>query len=107
MKHEIMNGRAIADEVMTGLAEQLRALGEPLHLAAMCVGDEPGLRSFVKLKQKAAVSVGAEFSSYFFDANDEEGARQTMQYLAGDEGVHGIFVELPLPASWDKAALLW
>lgn len=91
---------------MSGLVGQLTALGEPLHLAATCVGDDTGLRSFVKLKQKAALSVGAEFSSYFFDVNDEDGARQTLQYLAGDEGVHGIFVELPLPTSWDSVALL-
>ena len=102
----LIDGKAIADAVMTGLAEQVRALGEPLHLAAVCVGDDAGLRQFVKLKQKAAVSIGAEFSSYYFDASDEDGARQTVQYLAGDEGVHGIFVELPLPASWDTASLL-
>ncbi|MEK7638042.1 MAG: bifunctional 5,10-methylenetetrahydrofolate dehydrogenase/5,10-methenyltetrahydrofolate cyclohydrolase [Patescibacteria group bacterium] len=106
MTAEIVDGKAIADVVMTGLAEQLSALGEPLRLAALCVGDDVGLRSFVKLKQKAAQSIGAEFSSYFFDANDEDGARQTLQYLVGDEGVHGIFVELPLPVSWNSAALL-
>lgn len=117
MTATLINGRAIADVVMTGLAGQLSALGEPLHLSAICacpvrgdasngVNDDAGLRSFVKLKQKAAVSIGAEFSSYFFDVNDEDGARQTLQYLAGDEGVHGIFVELPLPAPWDNAALL-
>jgi len=106
MSATCIDGKAIADVVMTGLAKQIRALGEPLHLAAICVGDDIGVRSFVKLKQKAALLVGAEFSSYFFDANDEDGARQTLQYLAGDEGVHGIFVELPLPPLWDSAALL-
>lgn len=106
MTSTLIDGRAIADVVMAGFADQIRALGEPLHLAAVCGGDDAGLRSFVKLKQKAAASIGAEFSSYFFDVNDEDGARQTLQYLAGDEGVHGIFVELPLPASWNSAALL-
>ncbi len=106
MTATLIDGRAIADVVMTGLAGQLSALGEPLHLSAVCVGDDAGLRAFVKLKQKAAISIGAEFSSYFFDANDEDGARQTLQYLAGDEAVHGIFVELPLPVSWNSAALL-
>ncbi len=106
MTAEIIDGRAIADVVMTGLTGQLTALTEPLHLAAICIGDDAGLRAFVKLKQKAAISIGAEFSSYFFDANDEDGVRQTLQYLADDEGVHGIFVELPLPVSWDSAGLL-
>lgn len=106
MKAEIIDGRAIADAVMTDLSAKFRVRAVPLHLAALCAGDDPGLRSFVRLKQKAAVSVGVEFSSYFFDAHDEDGAQQTLKYLADDEGVQGIFVELPLPTSWDSAALL-
>jgi methylenetetrahydrofolate dehydrogenase (NADP+)/methenyltetrahydrofolate cyclohydrolase len=106
MTATILDGKAIADVVMTGLAEQIHALGEPLHLAAVCIGDDAGLRQFVKLKQKAAVSIGAEFSSYFFDANDQDGAIQTLRFLAGDDSVHGIFTELPLPTSWDADALL-
>jgi methylenetetrahydrofolate dehydrogenase (NADP+)/methenyltetrahydrofolate cyclohydrolase len=106
MNATLIDGRAIADAVMAGLAEQLRALSVPLHCAAVCTGDNPGLRAFIKLKQKAAVSIGAQFSSYFFDTTDQQGALKTMQYLAGDETVDGIFVELPLPPSWDSASLL-
>lgn len=101
----LINGRAIAQEVLGGVAEQVAALGVPLHMAALCAGDDPGLRAFVTLKQKAALSRGIQFSSYFFDANDESGARQTLEFLVADETVHGIFIELPLPASWNAAEL--
>ncbi len=105
MEATIINGRAIADTILSGLATQVAALGVPLQLAAVCAGDNEGLKTFVRLKQKAAHSIGVQFSSYFFDANQESEARQALQYLAADDDVQGIFVELPLPASWDSAAL--
>lgn len=100
-----IDGRAIADEVLHGIAAQVAALDVPLHLAAVCVEGDAGLKSFVRIKQKAAQSVGIQFSSYFFDADDEAGARQTLEFLAADESVHGIFIELPLPTTWDARAL--
>ncbi len=102
----IINGRAIADAWLTDLAAQVQALDTPLHLAAVCAGDDAALRSFVRLKQRAAQSIGVQFSSYFFDADDEGGARQTVQYLADDETIQGIFIELPLPVAWDVDALI-
>lgn len=105
MTATLINGRAIAQEVLGGIAEQIAALGVPLHMAAVCVGDDPGLKAFVAIKQKAAQSLGIQFSSYFFDADDEAGARTTLEFLASDESVHGVFIELPLPPSWDAQKL--
>ncbi len=106
MSATIVDGKGIADAVLNNLKTQLDALAAPLHLAAVCAGDDEGVRGFVKVKQKAAQSVGVTFSTYFFDAADERGMRATLDYLAADESVHGIFVELPLPAGWDRDAVL-
>lgn len=106
MKTILFDGVALAERIRTDLAEQIRALGSEPHLAAVCVGDDSGIRSFVKLKQKAAQAIGVQFSSYFFEADDEEGARTTLAYLATDDTVDGIFVELPLPESWDAKSFL-
>jgi 5,10-methylene-tetrahydrofolate dehydrogenase/methenyl tetrahydrofolate cyclohydrolase len=77
----IIDGKKMADIWLNDIAAQTNALGESLHLASICVGDDEGLKKFVALKQKAAQSVGMQFSSYFFDTNDEAGVRQTLQYL--------------------------
>lgn len=103
MSATIIQGKTIAEALLSDLREQVEALGAPLHLAAIVAGDDPGLRAFVRLKQKAAHTAGIQFSTYVFDADDEAGARQTLAYLAADEQVHGIFVELPLPTGWDRA----
>jgi methylenetetrahydrofolate dehydrogenase (NADP+)/methenyltetrahydrofolate cyclohydrolase len=97
----LINGRAIADEILTGLAAQVSALGAPIQLAAVCVGNDAGLHSFVRIKQKAAQSIGVQFSSYYFDAHQHDEAREALKFLAADEAVHGIFIELPLPKGWN------
>ncbi|MCC6934570.1 MAG: bifunctional 5,10-methylenetetrahydrofolate dehydrogenase/5,10-methenyltetrahydrofolate cyclohydrolase [Candidatus Yanofskybacteria bacterium] len=105
MSARIIDGKAIADALMRDLRAQVEALEAPLHLAAIVAGDDPGLAAFVRLKQKAAHAAGVEYSVYEFAADDEAGAQQTLAYLAADEQVHGIFIELPLPAKWDQEAL--
>lgn len=102
----IVDGKSIADTVMAGLRVQTEALGEPLHLAAVCAGDDAGLQAFVKLKQKAAQKAGMTFSSYLFGADQEQDALTALRYLAADESVHGIFIELPLPQGWDLEKML-
>lgn len=105
MSATVVDGKAIAAAVMENIREQIEALSAPLHLVAVCVGDDAGLKTFVKLKQKAAHAAGMECSSYFFGANDEADATDTLKFLAADESVQGIFIELPLPESWDRDAL--
>jgi len=104
MTARIIDGKALADEWLADIAEEVRALGASLGLAALCPEGDAALASFVRLKQRAAQSVGVQFSSYF--VADEAQARQTLGYLAADDTIHGIFVELPLPAAWDAEALL-
>jgi len=106
MSATLIDGRGISNAILKNLSEQITALGEPIHLAAVCIGSDPGLRSFIRLKQKAAQMVGMTFSSYFFDGENENEVRQTLAYLAADEHVHGIFVELPLPQSWETSTIL-
>lgn len=101
MPATLIDGKEIADGVLNNLKVQIDALGQPLHLAAICVGTDPGIRSFVKLKQRAAQSIGVIFSSYFFDGDNRNEVIQTIRYLVADEMVQGIFIELPLPDRWD------
>jgi methylenetetrahydrofolate dehydrogenase (NADP+)/methenyltetrahydrofolate cyclohydrolase len=100
----IIDGRLLAEGMLLGVAEELRALGVPVGLAAVCPGGNAELAAFVRLKQRIAESVGIEFSSYLVD--DEAQARQTLGFLAADETVNGIFVELPLPTAWNSSEIL-
>ena len=106
MSATIIDGKAIAGTVIANIRAQAEALGVPLHLVAVCVGTDAALHSFVKLKQKSAQAAGITFSSYFFDEPNEAEVIKTLDYLAQDETVHGIFVELPLPIGWNRERVL-
>lgn len=103
-KATIIDGKALADQWLGDIAAQLQALGAPLHLAAVCASDDAGLKKFVKLKQKAAQKIGVEFSAYYPKGQQE--LREMLNWLAKDKSVHGIFVEMPLPADWDAQEIL-
>lgn len=93
----LIDGKAIAEQARTNLKKLVGDRQPPIGLAAVIVGDDPGLRQFVKLKKKAAEEIGMLFSVYEFEAADVEGLKKTMAWLAQDEDVHGVFVELPMP----------
>lgn len=101
-----INGITIARTILANVREQVEALHAPLHIAAVCIGSDPSLQSFVRIKQRTAQSAGILFSSYFFDEAQRAEAETTMRFLAQDDTVHGIFVELPLPLTWDREAFL-
>lgn len=104
MPATIVDGRGMANEILSGIRAQVEALGVPLQLAAVCVDGDVALASFVRLKQKAAQSVGIQFSSYFVQSQAH--AEETLRFLAADPAVQGILLELPVPQSWDRKALL-
>lgn len=106
MSARIVDGKGIADAALAGVKTQLDALHAPVHLAAVAIGDDEGVRGFLKIKQKAAQSVGVTFSSYLFSDSDRQAVGDTLRFLAADDSVHGIFVELPLPHDWDRSAVL-
>jgi len=106
MSAEIIDGRALANAWLDELAIQFRAIGTPIHLATIIIGDDPSLKTFIKVKQKAAQSVGVTFSSYEFSSNEIDEAQETLGFLSKDDSVDGIIVELPLPKSWNQEKFL-
>ena len=106
MSAEIIDGRALANAWLDELAIQFCAIGAPIHLATIIVGDDSSLKTFIKVKQKAAKLVGVTFSSYEFSSDEMDEAKETLRFLSKDDSVNGIIVELPLPKSFDQENFL-
>jgi methylenetetrahydrofolate dehydrogenase (NADP+)/methenyltetrahydrofolate cyclohydrolase len=102
----LVDGVAIALQARANLKKLIGDRQPPLGLAAIVVGDDPGLKTFVKLKKKVADELGVLFSVYEFKEAEVEDLKKTMAWLAQDDGVHGIFVELPLPVSISQEEIL-
>ncbi len=100
----IIDGSAIAEKKLGELAKRVQ--GHRVHLAAVLVGEDPGLKKFVELKKKAAESIGIQFSTYQFSEAQAEEVKETLRWLSEDETIQGVLVELPLPPSYNTQDIL-
>ncbi|MCR5125457.1 MAG: bifunctional methylenetetrahydrofolate dehydrogenase/methenyltetrahydrofolate cyclohydrolase FolD [Treponema sp.] len=101
MSATIIDGKAIAQEVRSGVAEKVRSLKEKgvnPCLAVILVGQNPASVSYVTGKRKALAEAGMVDKSCDLPENTtEEELLALIDKLNKDDSVHGILVQLPLP----------
>ena len=96
----IFDGRAFARQKEDELYHKIEKLGVTPIMATILVGSELASKLYVNLKQKAAERVGVEMDVYEFPAtitHDELVSR--INHLNLDKNIHGMMIQLPLPAS--------
>jgi len=99
----LLDGKKVASEMYGKLQGEVAALkGKNIHpkLAIVLVGEDPASLSYIKAKRKASEIIGVE--SEFIQLKPEEVTTESLiakvQELNADPKVHGILVQLPLPA---------
>ncbi len=102
----IIDGKLISqqikDEVKEKVAE-LKSQGREICLAVIQVGDNPASTVYVGNKKKACAYVGIKSLAYELpEETSEEELLSLVRELNGKEDVHGILVQLPLPAHVDE-----
>ena len=106
----VLDGAAIADEVLARVAEETRALmahGLTPGLAVVLVGDHPASQTYVAGKGRAAKACGFHSIQHNLPADTAEAELLTLVHaLNADPAVHGILVQLPLPGHIDSARVL-
>jgi 5,10-methylene-tetrahydrofolate dehydrogenase/methenyl tetrahydrofolate cyclohydrolase len=111
MTASIIDGKAIAKDVRTEVAqgvEKLLAAGGPRPgLATVLVGDNPASHTYVKGKRKACAEAGIESFGHELPATATQAEVEGLvARLNQDPMVHGILVQLPLPAGLDEESVL-
>lgn len=110
MSAAIIDGKALAAAVKAEAAaevEALRAKGVVPCLAVLLVGDDPASAVYVRGKAADCAQCGIESRVICLDAaTTQEELLARLEALAADESVHGILVQLPLPAHIDEAAVI-
>ena len=103
MTAQIINGKAIADKLLTEIRYEVdsriasgkRAPG----LAVILVGDNPASGIYVRNKRKACERTGVRSVDYDLPASTPQDALLALiDQLNADAGIDGILVQLPLPA---------
>lgn len=107
----IIDGRALADAMADRLRERVARFtaecGFAPGLAVVLVGDDPASAIYVRRKGEQCRSVGMESTQHILPADtDEEALLALIRRLNDAASVHGILVQLPLPAHIDTARVL-
>ncbi len=105
-----LDGREIAAPLRQHTAAAVAALrqrGVVPSLAVVRVGDDAASQIYVGAKLKAAAALGIVALEHHLPAADSQGAVESLvAALAGDDGIDGILVQLPLPRHLDVEGVL-
>jgi methylenetetrahydrofolate dehydrogenase (NADP+)/methenyltetrahydrofolate cyclohydrolase len=106
MSASIIDGRAVAAGVRDRVAAAIAEEGLTPGLATVLVGDDPASAVYVRMKREDCAQVGIE-SFHHEPAADvsREDLAALLAQLNADERVHGILLQLPLPAHLDDAEM--
>ncbi|MEY4079618.1 MAG: methylenetetrahydrofolate dehydrogenase/methenyltetrahydrofolate cyclohydrolase [Actinomycetota bacterium] len=103
-----MDGAPVRDAILDGLRARITAAGNPaVCLATVLVGDDAPSRKYVASKHRTAESIGIRSVGVELPATASQAeVEAAVAKLAADPSVHGILVQMPLPAHLDPERVL-
>ena len=112
MTAKIIDGKKIAHEMRNKIASQVSDIKKNYHitptLAVILVGNDPASEVYVSNKEKSAHGVGMNSIQYKLASDiSENDLIAKIKELNADKKVHGILVQLPLPAHIDSKKIIY
>jgi methylenetetrahydrofolate dehydrogenase (NADP+)/methenyltetrahydrofolate cyclohydrolase len=110
MTAKILDGKIMSTELKTRISEKTEKLKEQgivPGLAVILVGDDPASEIYVRNKQKGCEEVGFYSRTIRMSGNaSHQELEDEIDRLNQDPRIHGILVQLPLPAHLDENSAL-
>ncbi|MBX9726365.1 MAG: bifunctional methylenetetrahydrofolate dehydrogenase/methenyltetrahydrofolate cyclohydrolase, partial [Rickettsiales bacterium] len=111
MNAQRLDGKAFATklrgQIATAVAEVKASHGLTPGLAVVLVGEDPASQVYVRNKGAACREAGiASFETILPSSTSQEALLAEVARLNADPAVHGILVQLPLPAHMDAQAII-
>ncbi|MGM1046001.1 methylenetetrahydrofolate dehydrogenase (NADP+) / methenyltetrahydrofolate cyclohydrolase [Paenibacillus uliginis N3/975] len=110
MTADIISGKAISEDIRGNIAQEVQMLtgrGFRPGLAVVLVGEDPASQVYVRNKEKACHDLGFYSEVHrMSDTSSEEDVLALVDKLNGQNNIHGILVQLPLPKHIDEKAVL-
>ena len=105
----LIDGKAIAADLADTIkseAEELTTKGHQPGLAVVIVGEHPASQVYVRNKQRTAEKCGFHSVKHAVpETVKEEELLDLIETLNADASIHGILVQLPLPAHLDEGRI--
>lgn len=107
----LIDGKAFAaglvDRVTAAAARLVADKGIKPGLAVVIVGEDPASQVYVRNKGERTLAAGMRSDTHRLpDSTDQQTLLALVAALNADAGIHGILVQLPLPAHIDTTAVL-
>lgn len=107
----LIDGKKIAAEIRSELkaeaADFQAKYAQQVGLAVVLVGEDPASQVYVRNKIRACEEVGIRSFAHFMPTDSsQKSVEELVCALADDDRVHGILVQLPLPAHLDAERIL-
>jgi len=107
----ILDGKIISAEIRREVKKSVETLrrerGDVPGLAFITVGEDPASLAYVGMKERACGEVGIRSRQFSFpQLTTEKELVDKIGGLNADPGIHGILVQLPLPAGLDSTTIL-
>ena len=110
MTAQLIDGNALSKQLRSEVAQRVQALkakGLTPGLAVVLVGDNPASQVYVRNKVNACVDSGLHSVLEKYEANmSEADLLARVEALNQDPSIHGILVQLPLPAHIDAQKVI-
>ncbi len=111
MSAQIIDGKAFAAELRAKLATYVADLksnhGITPGLAVVLVGEDPASHVYVRSKAKQTIEAGMKSVEHRLDENiSQDTLLALIDALNNDESIHGILVQLPLPAHLNETDVI-
>ncbi len=98
MTAKMLTGKEPAQAIKDEVAERITALGKRVGLATVLVGEDPPSEVYVRMKHKAAATVGMYTYDHHIPGDTPQSeVEDLVRNLNADPAVDGILVQLPLP----------
>ena len=103
MAAKLLDGKVIAEQIKQDVLAQLQELKEKRGvtpgLAVILVGENPASKVYVRRKEKACEELGIfSVARRVPETTTQEEVIRLVDELNADPKIHGILVQLPLPA---------
>ncbi len=103
----IIDGRKLRGEILAKVKKEVAELPFQPVFCDVLVGDDPASAQYVQMKARTAETMGIHFHKATFPASiSTEELIKEIKILNKVENMCGIIVQLPLPATLDKQAIL-
>ena len=102
----LLDGKQLAQKILTKTALEIAAFGAPLKLVIIQVGHDGASDVYIGQKIKAAANVGIQAEHMTLSESlSTDDVVQKIYSLNEDASVHGILVQLPLPKHMDTPVI--